>query len=384
MKSTTVSYWFPKVWGYYLSYTLPLGTVLLYFLHPSAPLLMLAYAFIFIPIWDALVGKDRVNVADETSKEMDNAFSYKFCLMLVLPVQLALLAFATHYAVLEGIQSLSFWGLAIATGISATGLAATSGHELIHRTDKWEYLFGTLSFGTFAYSHFAVEHVIGHHVRVSTKEDPTSSRLGETLYQFLPRTIIGSYLSFYAFEKKRLARRQIPFFSLNNRIVSYALIPLVYMALLTLIWGKMSIVFFLAQAAVAIILVEMVNYIEHYGLERKEIAPGRYEKVTPYHSWNADHSISNYLLFRLPRHSDHHANATRKYQILRTFDDSPQMPYGYTGMYVLAVFPPLWRKVMDPLVAEYRQKLESFRQEEKKEFYIQESRKFNEESALSQ
>ncbi|PSK63883.1 Alkane 1-monooxygenase [Micromonospora sp. MH33] len=197
------------------------------------------------------------------------------------------------------------------------------------------------------YGHFHVEHNRGHHTRVATPEDPASSRLGETFWAFWPRTVRGSLRSAWRLESSRLRLRgRTPWTWRNDVLNAWAMTVLLY-AVLAVAFGPGVLVFLALQAVVGFSLLEVVNYLEHYGLARQRTAAGRYEKVDPRHSWNSDRTVTNVFLFQLQRHSDHHANPLRRYQALRSFDASPQLPAGYATMVVAALLPPVWRRVMD-------------------------------------
>jgi alkane 1-monooxygenase len=202
--------------------------------------------------------------------------------------------------------------------------------------------------------HFFIEHNRGHHKNVSTDEDPASSRYGESIYAFFPRTISDSWRSAWKIETDRLKKAHIPFWSLQNEMLMYQLIQLAFLGFIAAVWGWKVMLYFMAAAFIGILLLETVNYIEHYGLRRKKIDGAYYDKVLPIHSWNSDHPIGRIMLFELSRHSDHHYLPSRKYQVLRHFDKSPQMPTGYPGMMVLSYFPPLWFKVMHRQIQKYK------------------------------
>jgi alkane 1-monooxygenase len=202
---------------------------------------------------------------------------------------------------------------------------------------------------TVSYMHFFIEHNKGHHVWVATPKDPATSRKGESFYRFYFRSVFGSFLSAWEIEKERLRRKNISAWSFQNDMILYTILPFVFcgflMVSLYLYSGSFSLnvpIFFFVQGILGFSLLEAVNYIV-----RNEIANGRYERVNPLHSWNSNYLVTNFYLFQLQRHSDHHANASRRYQVLRHFDESPQMPQGYPAMMMMALVPPLWFKVMD-------------------------------------
>jgi len=198
---------------------------------------------------------------------------------------------------------------------------------------------------------------MGHHKKVGTKDDPASSKFGENVYRFIPKSVVFSFLSACHLESKRLQKENLSVYSLrHNQMIQYVMFIGLTFVMFGLIGGIGSVIFFLAQSIVGFSLLEIVNYIEHYGLRRKEIGgkgSGVYEKVSPLHSWNADHRISNYFLFKLQRHADHHTWPTRRYQTLRSWEFSPQLPTGYVGMVLIALIPPLFHFLMDAKVIRY-------------------------------
>jgi alkane 1-monooxygenase len=187
-------------------------------------------------------------------------------------------------------------------------------------------------------------------VRVATPEDPASSRLGETFWTFWPRTVMGSLRSGWHLEKARLRRMDKSTWTLHNDVLNAWAMTLVLWAAIVAAFGVGTLPYVLLQAVFAFSLLEAVNYLEHYGLTRQKLPNGRYERVDPRHSWNNNHTVTNLFLYQLQRHSDHHANPTRRYQALRHFEESPQLPAGYASMIVLCYFPPIWRRVMDKRV----------------------------------
>lgn len=221
------------------------------------------------------------------------------------------------------------------------------GHELGHRVNVFEQTLAKALLLTSLYMHFFTEHNKGHHKRVATPEDPSSARFGEMIYLFYFRTIIFSYLSAWHIANDELRKKGKPVFSLRNEMIQFHLIQVLFVAAIYWKFGTMVTLYYLAAALIGIVLLETVNYIEHYGLSRKATGDGKYERALPEHSWNSDHVIGRLMLFELSRHSDHHYLASRKYQVLRHHDNSPQMPTGYPGMMLLSLLPPLWFSVMN-------------------------------------
>ncbi len=307
-------------------------------------------AFLMIPFADAITSHDMWNPDDDDEKGRWWDFLYQMPLYLWVPVQLGILGWGLVEATTR--SGWDFVGLAVSMGLFTGGIGITIAHELMHRTAKHEKAMAEILMYSVSYVHFCIEHVFGHHKHVGTPRDAASSRLGEGLYAFLPRVIFQSLFSAIDLEKKRCKRRSIGWFSLRNRTTRYALVQSGIWAGVAVGLGPKAFAFFALQSVVAIILLEIINYIEHYGLQRKEIKPGKYERVQPEHSWNASHRFSNYWLFNLQRHADHHAYANRPYHLLRTTDEGPQLPYGYPTMLLISLVPPLWKHIMDPRVAE--------------------------------
>jgi len=230
---------------------------------------------------------------------------------------------------------------------AATGIAINIAHELGHKTRLLEQFLAKLSLAPTFYGHFFVEHNRGHHVRVATPEDPASSRLGESFWQFLPRSVYHSLRSAWHLERDRLDKLGLPALHWKNTVLGAWMFSVVMWGGLILWLGSAVIPFLLIQGIYGFSLLEVVNYVEHYGLMRQKLPNGRYERCSPRHSWNSNRIVTNIFLFQLQRHSDHHAYPTRSYQALRHFDESPQLPYGYASMIVWAYVPFLWRRLMD-------------------------------------
>ncbi|MFN5376399.1 MAG: alkane 1-monooxygenase, partial [Chitinophagaceae bacterium] len=205
------------------------------------------------------------------------------------------------------------------------------------------------------YMHFYIEHNKGHHKNVSTKEDPSSARRGEIVYLFYFRTVIFGFLSAWKIAADEQRKKGKPVLHFTNQMLQFQVVQLLFVTAIYMIFGGMVLLSFLAAATIGFLLLETVNYIEHYGLERKKTEKG-YERAMPEHSWNSSHVLGRLILFELSRHSDHHYLASRKYQILRHHDEAPQMPTGYPGMVILSLFPPVWFAIMNRRIDQYHQK----------------------------
>jgi alkane 1-monooxygenase len=308
-----------------------------------------------LPVVDWLAGIDRRNAGKDEPELTANVW-FRAITWLWVPVQIATIGWAIDRAAAGGLTGVEVAGLALSTGMIAGTIGITFAHELIHRPGKFERALGETLLATTSYTHFAIEHVHGHHRRVATRDDPATARAGESLYRFLPRCVGGSLASAWRFEVERLVRRGRRRWHPSNRMLRYGATQAVLYGVVAWAWGSAGALFLGAQAVVAFALLETINYIEHYGLERREVAPGRYERVTAAHSWNSSHRVSNWLLINLARHSDHHLVASKRYQMLDHLDQAPQLPAGYGAMFIAAWLPPLWRRLMDPRVEEWRRR----------------------------
>jgi alkane 1-monooxygenase len=304
------------------------------------------------PLLDIAIGVDPSNPPDSVLKWLEQDRYYRWCTYLFIPVQYAGLIFACWLWSSGDLSVLESIGLALTMGVVG-GIAINTAHELGHKRDDMEKWLSRVALAQTGYGHFFIEHNRGHHVRVATPEDPASSRLGESFWAFLPRTVSGSLRSAWAIEAARLDRLGKSHWGLQNDIIGAWAMTILLFAALAIAFGPVVLPYLVLQAILGFSLLEVVNYLEHYGLLRQRKEDGRYERCRPEHSWNSNNVASNVLLYHLQRHSDHHANPTRRYQALRHVDEAPQLPTGYAGMIVLAWFPPLWRRVMDPRLLDH-------------------------------
>ena len=305
--------------------------------------------FLVLPIADEFVARDTMNAAAEDEAARLQNPIYNLLVRGWLPAQLATIGLGLWLITGQELTLVEAIGMTLSVGIVG-GAGINVAHELMHRQAKLDKGLAECLMSSVSYTHFCVEHVYGHHKNVSTPHDPATSRLGESVYPFLVRSIFGGLLSFFHIEKKLAARRKLSRYSLKDRRVRYAAVLISTYLFVGAAFGAAALAFYIAQGVVAFTLLEVINYLEHYGLEREELSAGRYERVEPHHSWSSSHRLTNWILFGLPRHADHHSRAARPYPILRHFDDTPQLPAGYSAMLLLALCPPLWRMVMDPRV----------------------------------
>jgi alkane 1-monooxygenase len=308
--------------------------------------------FILFPLLDFAIGMDPTNPPDSVLKFLEQDRYYRWCTYLFIPIQYAGLIFACWMWASGELTTVESIGLALTMGVVG-GIAINTAHELGHKRASSERWLSRVALAQTGYGHFFIEHNRGHHVKVATPEDPASSRLGESFWAFLPRTVAGSLRSAWGIETARLDRLGKPHWGIHNDVLTAWAMTVGLFAGLALAFGPVVLPYLLVQAVVGFSLLEVVNYLEHYGLLRQKREDGRYERCRPEHSWNSNNVASNVLLYHLQRHSDHHANPTRRYQALRHVEEAPQLPTGYAGMIVLAWFPPLWRRVMDPRLLDH-------------------------------
>jgi alkane 1-monooxygenase len=302
--------------------------------------------FGIFPLLDLAIGMDAANPPDSVLKWLEQDRYYRWCTYLYIPIQYAGLVLACWLWSSGKLSTLDDIGLALTMAV-VSGVAINTAHELGHKRASSERWLSKVALAQSAYGHFFIEHNRGHHVKVATPEDPASSRLGESFWAFLPRTVSGSLKSAWELECVRLDRMGKSHWSPQNDILGAWAMTVVLFGALTAIFGLVVLPYLLIQAVLGFSLLEVVNYLEHYGLLRGKREDGRFERTAPEHSWNSNNVASNVLLYHLQRHSDHHANPMRRYQALRHYDEAPQLPTGYAGMIVIAAFPPLWRRLMD-------------------------------------
>lgn len=354
LRASTATWSDPKRYAWLLALMVPMlpwfGAALVRFTHsPFFWWLTPVVLFGVLPLLDVAIGKDASNPPGSIMATLESDRYYRWCTFLYLPLQFATLIWACVQWRSGTLTPLDSFGLAVSVGLVG-GVGINTAHELGHKSEKLERWLAKIALAQTCYGHFYVEHNRGHHVRVATPEDPASARLGESFWAFLPRTVYGSLLSAWRIEARRLSLRRQPVFSIQNNVLNAWALSLVFYGALLAVFGIGILPWLLIQVVIGFSLLEVVNYLEHYGLARRRREDGSYEPCAPEHSWNSDNVVSNVLLYHLQRHSDHHAHPSRRYQTLRSFDTAPELPSGYASLILLALCTPLWRRVMDPRV----------------------------------
>ncbi|MEE4175813.1 MAG: alkane 1-monooxygenase [Xanthomonadales bacterium] len=305
--------------------------------------------YTLVPLLDFLFPNDASNPPEQIVPQLEADPYYRLLPYLTVPLHYGILIAAAAFVAAKdlGISGLLAHSLLVG---AIGGFCLNIGHELGHKKAKLDRWVGKFALAVPFYGHFSMEHNAGHHAEVATPEDSASARYGESIYRFALREIPGGLKRGWRLERERLARRGHGFWTARNDILqSYAISVVLYGGLLWA-FGVTILPFLVIQLAYAWWQLTSANYVEHYGLLREKLPDGRYERCRPHHSWNANHLASNLVLYHLERHSDHHAYAARRYQSLRHYEDVPQLPSGYFGMFVLAYLPPLWFRVMNPRV----------------------------------
>lgn len=305
-----------------------------------------------IPLLDRIIGSDPTNPPESAVAHLESDSYYRFIVYAYIPSQFVLTIWGAYIAATGQLSWFEFTGLVLSVGV-INGIAINTAHELSHKRDEMGRWMAKITLAPVAYGHFYVEHVRGHHKNVATPDDPASSKMGESFWAFLPRTMIGSVKSAWKIEGERLGRLGKGTWTFANDNLQAWAMTVVLFALLTWAFGWVALLFLVLQAFYGASLLEVINYMEHYGLLRQKGADGRYERCMPEHSWNSNHIVTNLVLYQLQRHSDHHAHPTRSFQALRHFETSPQLPSGYASMLLPAYIPPLWFRQMDPLVSKH-------------------------------
>lgn len=317
----------------------------------------LFFLFVILPMTDYVLGHDPANIAQADERKVSQQIWFKLLTLLALPVQCAVLVWSAYWFANQDLNPAGIVGWLLSQGIVGGILAINTAHELIHKDEKLEKAFGGILLTTVGYYGFKIEHLRGHHVHVSTPEDASSARFGQSVWAFMPEALYRNTKNAWKLEAERLRKLGLPVLHWRNEMLAWTFLWVGFCAAFYSMLGWTGLAFFVAQGFFAACSLEIINYIEHYGLERKMLADGRYERTTHLHSWNSDYALSNLLLFQLQRHSDHHAFPKRRYAILRHHEDSPQLPGGYAAMFVLALCSPLWHRVMDPRVRKFKAQL---------------------------
>lgn len=335
---------------YLAAFTLPISAIISLYYQGYWSYFTPFYAFVVIPVLELLLPQDSSNINEAERETKRKKVLFDWLLYLNIPVVYGLLIYALWLVSSQSLSTTEIIGLTFSLGIVLGTNGINVAHELGHRLKTKERYLGKLLLLPSLYMHFFIEHNFGHHVNAATQEDPATAKYNQTVYSFWITSVFRQYINAWKLQSKLLKQHRTAVFSPKNDMFWYLIIQTGYLVLVLFIFGPTGLFFALSTAIVGFLLLETVNYIEHYGLLRKKLPSGRYERVKEVHSWNSNHVVGRIVLYELTRHSDHHYKSSKKYQLLDYHDISPQMPYGYPTSMVMSFLPPLWFKVMNPRI----------------------------------
>ena len=335
---------------YLAAFSIPIVAFLGLYFKGNLVFLTPIYAFVMIPVLEVIFPVETSNLSSEDADHKLKQTVFDWLLYLNFPVVYGLLFFGIYEAATSVIETYELTGMIISVGIVLSVNGINVAHELGHRQNTNERFIGKALLLPSHYMHFYIEHNFGHHLHAATPEDPATARYNQTVYSFWFTSIYRQYVGAWKIQNKLLRNYNQRFFSVKNDMFWYTIFQISYLVTIFLLLGSIGLLFAVSAGIIGILLLESVNYIEHYGLMRLKTKSGRYERVKEMHSWNSNHVIGRIVLYELTRHSDHHFKSSKKYQILDCHDESPQMPFGYPTSMVLAMIPPLWFRIMNKRV----------------------------------
>jgi len=343
---------------YICAYTIPATALLGLYLQGIYSFITPLYAFGFIPVLELFTPASPKNLTPAQINNKNKQKIFDWMLYLNLPIIYGVLLYTLITCSSANLQTYELVGIIISTGIVLGTNGINVGHELGHRFTPERFIGKALLLPSF-YMHFYIEHNFGHHQKVATPEDPATAKYNQTVYLFWITSTIKQYMNAWTIQSKLLIKKDKRFMSIYNDMLWYLLITACYLVSIYYFFEFFGVKIALLSGSVGFLLLETINYIEHYGLIRAKKASGRYERVREVHSWNSNHTLGRILLYELTRHSDHHHRASKKYQILDHHDQSPQLPFGYPSSMVMSLIPPLWFFVMNKHVPAEMKKIAS-------------------------
>jgi alkane 1-monooxygenase len=311
--------------------------------------LTLIYTFVFIPILESNTKEYLNEYSDDEKKSRNLDPFFDFLLYLNIPIVYGVF-FVSLNTLLNTDSAYEIIGIILSASIVMATNGINVGHELGHRKSLFSRTCSKLLYLPCQYMHFFIEHNYGHHINVATPDDPATAKYKQNLYSFWISSVTKTYLSAWRIQLKLLRVSKQSFISLKNDMIFYTLFQISFLIFIYLNYGLIITIYSVFMSVVSFLFLETINYVEHYGLLRRIKSNGRYERVKPHHSWNSNHTIGRITLYELTRHSDHHFKSSKKYQVLESIEDSPQLPYGYPTSILISFFPPLWFRIMNPLV----------------------------------
>ena len=306
-------------------------------------------AFLLIPLLELFFKPSTKNISDAEEEMAKDDISYDIILYSFVPI-IYFLIWEFLVSMGDSISTFDRIGRILSMGLICGGFGINIAHELGHRRTKYEKLFSKILLLPSLYMHFFIEHNFGHHLKFGTPDDGATAKYNQNVYSFWITSVTKQYIDAWKKQMELLKRNGNSFISIKNDMMWYVLIQSAYLFTIYSVFSTKGLFFATAVGVISFLFLETINYIEHYGLKRKMLPSGRYERVREIHSWNSNHSIGRIVLYELTRHSDHHYKSSKKYQLLDYFDESPELPYGYPSSIILSLFPPIWFRIMNPLV----------------------------------
>ena len=338
---------------YLLAYSIPLVTLVALLFDGMWSYATVFFAFGLIPVLEIIIADRNASYSDDEVSDRKINPLFDWMLYANLPMVFGLLAFGIWDMTASSYATYEWIGKTVSLGILLGTNGINVAHELGHRTTVRERSMAKVLLCPSLYMHFYIEHNFGHHKNVSTPKDPATAKRDQSVYGFWVQSILGQYSNAWRIQLHLLKNQNHSFLSFYNDMLFYMFFQALYLTSVGFIFGLIGVLFAVGIAVVSFLLLETINYIEHYGLERKLLSSGRYERVQEHHSWNSNHVIGRMVLYELTRHSDHHFRANKKYQILENKPDCPQLPYGYPTSMVLSMLPPLWFRRMNRILDHY-------------------------------
>jgi alkane 1-monooxygenase len=337
---------------YLFAYLIPLFGILTFSTTGLLAYAGILFLYVFVPIVEQIIPPNTYNFNQaEKALAKEDPF-YDMVLYLLVPLHIFVVYYFCVTITDSGLSTADLFARVLMMGTILGVIGINVGHDLGHKTKEvWKQISAHILLTTALQNHFVPYHNGGHHKDVGTPADLTSADKGDNYYTFAIRSQIGGYFKTWTLEAKRLqAMGQSPWL---NSMILFTLLPIAFLGLIYFIFGQYVFICYFIAAVYGIAILESQNYFAHYGLRRKKLENGRYERVDARHSWNSDHIIGRVLLFELTRHSDHHHIGGKAYQLLESKEESPMLPYGYPAMLILSFFPFLFKPIMSKQLEQY-------------------------------
>ena len=338
---------------YLFAYTVPISVYISFISTGIWTYSSVFYGFLIIPLLDIIVGEAKENLSDVDISYIKNKWIFDLMLYLNFPIVFGLLYFIFYNIHSNVYEVYELVGLALSGGILLVTNGINVAHELGHRKPFFDRFLSQTLYIPCLYMHFFIEHNYGHHLKVATPEDPATAKLNQSVYSFWFTSVTRQYISAWKIQKQMLKRDGLHFLSLKNKMIFYHIIQALYIIIVYFLFSLNVALFSIVIGVIAFLFLECINYIEHYGLRRFKNKSGRYERIQLHHSWNSNYNLGRITLYELTRHSDHHYKSTKKYQTLKSYNESPTLPLGYPASILLSLVPPLWFFVMNPRVPSF-------------------------------